>query len=75
MATDPEIEFGAAQGADTDTVALSGYLDGALGLAARFQIVAQPLGGKLTLGQTSAGEMWERCGDMIPSPPVRDARG
>jgi hypothetical protein len=26
MATDPEIEFGAAQGADTDTIALSGYL-------------------------------------------------
>jgi hypothetical protein len=38
MATDPEIEFGAAQGADTDTIALSGYLDGALGLAARFQM-------------------------------------
>ena len=41
MATDPEIEFGAAQGSDTDTIAVSGYLDGAQGLAARFQIVAQ----------------------------------
>jgi hypothetical protein len=49
------IEFGAAQGGDADTIALGGYLDGALGRAARLQVVAQPLGGKLALGQTGAG--------------------
>ena len=50
-----DVEFGAAQGGDADTIALCGYLDGALGLAARLQKVTQPFGGKLALGQTGAG--------------------
>src|SRR6202051_609013 len=54
-ATNADIEFGAAQSGDADTIALGGYLDGALGLAARLQAVTQPLGGKLALGQTGAG--------------------
>src|SRR6202051_3062003 len=54
-ATNADIEFGAAQGGDADTIALGGYLDGALGLAAKLQAVTQPLGGKLALGQTGAG--------------------
>src|ERR1700686_2722824 len=75
-ATNADIEFGAAQGGDADTVALGGYLDGALSLAARLQAVTQPLGGKLALGQTGAGGKGReetRRGEVAEPRPVEIA--
>ena len=51
---DAQIKFGATQGPDADTVALSRGLDVVLGALAAAQVIAQPTDGELAQGKACA---------------------